>query len=355
MARAAVLRLAFVAALVSSAAVGGSPAENPLAADRLLAATPRLRGFDVPLSADPEVFSVLRRDWHANAVRLILRPDDTDPHDPARVWQKMLDRLPGMLRAAGENHIFTVVAPFFPPLPNYAELARAGRNGAQHFLWNNPAGLEALAKQALDCVRVLQPFHNAVWLELTNEPLDWDDMPSYPRNWPAWSQQLVNRVREVSDIPLVVEVGPGGLCWGFKTFPLLKGGGVVYSVHNYQPHAYTHQGITDLAGTDLARSFGETGKPYPGVFGTGPDSYWDAAHLRRELAPAIAFAQRNHVRIYVGEFGVARWAPGGARYLQDNIELFDGLGWDWTCHAFRESPIWSPEHSPDREKVLKHP
>ena len=53
-----------------------------------------------------------------------------------------------------------------------------------------------------------------------------------------------------------------------------------------------------------------------------------------------AFQEKHKCRIYVGEFSAAAWAPGAENYLRDCIDLFEEYGWDWTYHAFRESPIW---------------
>ena len=198
--------------------------------------------------------------------------------------------------------------------------------------------------QAVQTARLLKPYEGMVWLELKNEPLDWADYPAIPLNWPAWARNWSMDVRAVSAVPIVVQVGPGGLCSGFATFPKLKGDNLVYSLHNYQPHEYTHQGVKQLLGTDLAHPYDQVGKKWPGDFGDGKGGKWDKERLRKEFEPVIRFAQENKVRIFVGEFGVARWAPNAEGYLRDNIELFEEQGWDWTYHAFRESSIWSFEH-----------
>ena len=67
---------------------------------------------------------------------------------------------------------------------------------------------------------------------------------------------------------------------------------------------------------------------------------WNKDWLRRNLQPIRDFQARHRCRIYVGEFSAAAWAPGAENYLRDAIELFEEYGWDWTYHAFRESPIW---------------
>ena len=129
-----------------------------------------------------------------------------------------------------------------------------------------------------------------------------------PKLWPEWSQKMVDAVRAVSPVPIVVQVGPGSLCSGFTSFPQLKGSNLVYSVHNYLPQEYTHQGVKQLVGTDLDHPYDQIGKKWPEPFGGGAGGKWNKDRLRKELEPALRFARENHVRIYVGEFGVARWA-----------------------------------------------
>jgi hypothetical protein len=322
-----------------------SPAAAPTSDPNDLANFPRLRGMTVPHQADAKVFhdAVVNG---ANAVRLILSPLTTSASHPGAAWQKMVENLPSQLDAARQEHLIVIVSLFTPPVDlNFGPGAKdEDRKAALHTFWTDPKSLDTMIAQAVQTARLLKPYEGMVWLELKNEPLDWADYPAPPHNWPAWAQKLVDAVRAVSAVPIVVQVGPGGLCSGFATFAKLKGDNLVYSLHNYQPHEYTHQGVKQLIGTDLAHSYNQVGKKWPGDFGDGKGGIWDKERLRKVFEPVIRFAQENKARIFVGEFGVARWAPNAEGYLRDNIELFEEMGWDWTYHAFRESAIWSFEH-----------
>ncbi len=189
-----------------------------------------------------------------------------------------------------------------------------------------------------------------IWYDIYNEPLDRADMPSYPKNWPRWAQSIVTEIRKIDKKnPIVIETGPGGLCWGLKDFPILQGKPLIYQIHVYVPHQFTHQGLADIRNTDLAKAYLERQKSWPGMFEDGyTGGYWDRAKLEEAIKPAIEF-QRQHpdIPLYVGEFSVARWAPGGATYLKDCMEIFEKYGWDWTYHGFRDDPIWSLEHEND--------
>jgi hypothetical protein len=112
---------------------------------------------------------------------------------------------------------------------------------------------------------------------------------------------------------------------------------MVYSVHFYVPHEFTHQGV-----------YGPTpGLTYPGRIN---GKLWDAAALRQVLQPVRDWQHDHGVQIYLGEFSAIRWAPdeSAVRYLKDCIELFEEFDWDWSYHAFREWNGWSVEHGPSR-------
>ena len=130
---------------------------------------------------------------------------------------------------------------------------------------------------------------------------------------------------------------------------------VIYQVHVYQPLVYTHQGVGAGRGAPSAYP-----RPAKGNIGAV-----DKEYLRKVIEPVRRFQREHGCRIYVGEFSVAAWAEGGARYLEDLISLFEEYGWDWTYHAFREATVWSVEHEAtdsshrrkaetdtDRKKVL---
>ena len=106
---------------------------------------------------------------------------------------------------------------------------------------------------------------------------------------------------------------------------------VIYQVHMYVPHTYTHQGVNSPSAPIT----------YPGII---DGKNYDKEALRKVLAPVREFQRAYNVHIYVGEFSAIRWAPGAEKYLSDCISIFDEYGWDWSYHAYREWPGWSVEH-----------
>jgi hypothetical protein len=175
-----------------------------------------------------------------------------------------------------------------------------------------------------------------IWFDLLNEPIEWSVVhkhPSYPPKWPEWAQKTINEIRKIDKKhPIVVEPGPGMLCWGFKDFPPLKDPcmDVIYSFHHYQPFEYTHQGV--YANKKILA--------YPGATGDSGGGFWDAKRFEQEMAPAIEFQKKYGVRIWIGEFSVVRWAPDAEQWLKDSIEFFEKHGWDWSYHSLREAYEW---------------
>jgi len=115
-------------------------------------------------------------------------------------------------------------------------------------------------------------------------------------DWQALATRTARAVREIDPHhAIIIEPAPGGGPESLANLEPVPVPGVVYSVHVYVPHEFTHQGVHSTS----------TGLKYPG----------ESAY----------------------------------RYLKDCLELFEENGWDWSYHAFREWNGWSVEHGPDRQ------
>jgi len=100
---------------------------------------------------------------------------------------------------------------------------------------------------------------------------------------------------------------------GLTPFPFTN---IVYETHMYVPQTYT------LQDSNLV-SYPRTG--------------YGKTQLTTELDAVRNFQNTYSTRIHVGEFSVVRWAPGAATWLRDCIDVFEGYGWSWTYHAYKES------------------
>ncbi len=169
--------------------------------------------------------------------------------------------------------------------------------------------------------------HPAIYgYDLVNEPVQ--KMP-VPFDYWELQRRAAEAVRAIDpDTPIVVESNLSAAPSAFRYLSPLAMDNVIYQIHVYKPHDYTHQGIK---GTPL------------GAVWPDPARGRDVELLRRTLEPVRAFQKRHRARIYVGEFSAASYAPGAERYLRDCISLFEEYGWDWTYHAFREADVWNVE------------
>ncbi len=175
--------------------------------------------------------------------------------------------------------------------------------------------------------------------DLVNEPLQ--SLPA-PPDYDYWNLQrrAAEAIREIDpDTPIVAESVDNQMA-AFAYLSPFKMHNIIYQVHMYAPASYTHQRL-DGRGPAVV---------YPGVIN---GEMWDKERIRKELQPVIDFQKRHGCRIYVGEFSAITWAPGAERWLEDAISLFEEYGWDWTYHAFRESPCWSVEVEGDSLRNVK--
>jgi endoglucanase len=297
------------------------------------------RGFTVQFM-DEKTLTDAVRTWNINQVRYMMCPVWRNKSGTnMAAWEKILTDLPAVLDRCKKLGIAVVLDLHQLPDDNRKTYSKdADKN--EHLWWYDPDNLALLIKCWKQVAEICKDRDQVIWFDLYNEPLDSTVVHtarSYAPALPEWMQKTIDAIRTIDRRhPIVVEPGPGMLCWGFTGFPALKDPvtPVIYSVHMYQPVIYTHQGVHDTV------IYG-----WPGRFNDHGGGFWDKKRLEQELAPAIEFQKLHHARIYVGEFSVSRWSPNAADYLRDCIEIFEKYGWDWNYHAFNESAIWSLEDS----------
>ena len=158
--------------------------------------------------------------------------------------------------------------------------------------------------------------------------LDWNQL--YPR--------LTQAIREVdTETPILI----GGMGWSsLRWLPYIESTGdpkTVYTFHQYEPQTqYTHQDNPLLMNS------------YPGRF----DLNWDGVPddfnkdwLTSYLQISQEFKISRKVPLAVNEYGIVRWIPGGALFLDDQLALFEEFGFN---HAIW---IWDPAWEPWTEEV----
>lgn len=341
------LLLLGILAMIACAATSGC-------ADRQPASGPGItRGFTTGSAGKPGTFADAAR-WGATNLRVCVQIPRRAPAD--RYWDEfeattVRDAETAVRNAAGSGiRVVLTVGSLIP-----------GVDRDQHEYWAHPQ-LEAYHVEAWRRIarRLLPLRQHILGYDLINEPLDRSVAPRPPAPWRDLAIRITAAIREIDpDTWIIFEPGPGGTFAGYFDLEPLPDAKVMYSGHFYFPHMFTHQGIHNVAGTELTRAIAQVDVPYPLEVSALKGDRWeldfhripdlqrfDRQAMDRIAAPAIAFQRRYGVPFYLGEFSAVRWAPHDAalRYLGDVIDLCEANGWSWSYHAFREFHGWSAEH-----------
>lgn len=152
---------------------------------------------------------------------------------------------------------------------------------------------------------------------------DWNQL--YPR--------IVAAIREVdAHTPILIGgMGYSGVDWLPYLEPV-SDSRTIYTIHQYQPHKYTHQP------SDTPRC------TYPGTCDTDWDDEYDdplnRPFLEALLATVDDFTTEHDVPVAVNEFGVMRWEPGADAFMNDQMDLFEERGLNHALWAWE--PAWEP-------------
>ncbi len=177
---------------------------------------------------------------------------------------------------------------------------------------------------------MVEPNSNEVWLDEWDPEIFETNYADTLYDWNQLHPEIVEAIREV-DWYTPVLVGGNGYS-GADWLPWVKVENlprVVYTVHQYEPNVYTHQEPSD------------TGYTYPGVFDTDWDSIDDQfnqAWLTSRMGTIDLFIAAHQVPLAVNEFGVVRYAPGAAEFMDDQISLFEQRGINYAYWAW--NPSW---------------
>lgn len=172
----------------------------------------------------------------------------------------------------------------------------------------------------------------------SNEYLDeWDPEEFYNRygdtlhDWNQMYPPIADAIRMVdSQTPILV----GGMAYSaVEWLPYVEttlDQHTVYMFHQYAPVIYTHQDPSQNSS-------------YPGEYDVdwdGISDQFNRSWLDNLLQTVDNFGAAHNVPSAVNEFGVCRWVPGGAVFMRDLMDLFEGRGlnhalWVW-------DPSWEP-------------
>jgi cysteinyl-tRNA synthetase len=189
--------------------------------------------------------------------------------------------------------------------------------------------VEPLANLTVDPDQELEP--QTVQAELEGTLADWNVL----------AKRITEGIRQVDpDTPIIVDsINWANAAW----FSMLEPTGdqrTVYSLHTYDPDAYTTQ------------EEGDDSITYPMVVeDAGETIEFNREWLESNLAPALEFSETHQIPIYVGEFGAMRWVPNAAQFVADQISLFEEYGWNYAYYVWRGDDAYfdgfNMEYGPD--------
>lgn len=297
---------------------------------------PRLRGAMIGPHVDADDLRVLGGEWKANHVRWQFiwggfphGPADNGDLDAYNKWiDSQIERLDSLLPVCREVGLHVLIDLHTPP---------GGRNEAKECNLFKEKRFQDCFVEVWKKLATHYRGNKQVWgYDLVNEPVE-GMLGEGVLDWHALATKTGRAIRAIDpDHAIIIEPGPWGSPAGLEFFEPIDVERVVYSVHMYQPHQFTHQGVHDSP----------TGMTYPGEI---DGRMWDKEALRKALQPARDYQIDYGVHIYIGEFSAIRWAPGTSAhdYLSDVIDIMEQYDWDWAYHAFREWDGWSVEHGSD--------
>jgi aryl-phospho-beta-D-glucosidase BglC (GH1 family) len=212
-----------------------------------------------------------------------------------------------------------------------------------HEIWRDASAQDAYAKMWREVASHYRGRASIVGYDLMCEPHPDDDARQPLGDWNALARKITAAIRSVdAQTPILVN----SIGWAYpQQFEALRPTGdprTVYTAHFYDPHYYTHQKPADHV-------------VYPGFrVPWQKDIAWDKAVLEKQFAPVLAFQQKYHVPIFVGEFGCARFAAGADAWLGDQMDVYDRHGWSWAYWAFREWDVMNIERTADPEDKVNY-
>ena len=303
---------------------------------------PVLKGVQIPAAACTDANLDELKSWNAKLIRRQsnwsrLKKDWNSP-DLEKAYFDWIraeaeDVRATAARAAKRGIYVTFSLP--PPGGHYSPKDK-GHNGAEGKFLFEPRFADLWVRGWRLYASLVKGVPNIYGYDLVNEP---HHASPAAKDCDYWNVQrrAAEAIRAVDpDTTIIVTCAIGGNPPGYDFMSPLAMDNVIYTVHVYLPHRYSHQGL----GAKHEAPPPEKRIPYP-------SDVVDAAYQRQSLQRVRDFQVRHHARMFVGEFSAVVWAPGAAEYVQEYLKLFKEWKWDWTYHAYRENPLWSVQHAYD--------
>jgi aryl-phospho-beta-D-glucosidase BglC (GH1 family) len=246
-------------------------------------------------------------------IRLSVDPGPLEPWVDTGIPTPFLDQLDRVVRIMLADHLSVIID--IHPSDEFKATLFHGSESVQNFakLWS------ALAAHFAP----VDPDH--IFFEILNEP-EQNDLD----RWMSVQATVAAAIRRAAPRNTIIATSfhYSGIPDLLQLEPL-PDPNIIYTFHDYDPMAFTHQGAT----WTMPEVRPERGIPYPSTpeniapkLDEEPtllgqlflDNYgwdrWDAARVENEVSYAEKWSQLHHVPVYCGEFGAFRdYAPPASR------------------------------------------
>jgi len=288
------------------------------------------------ISSTPADIHTLIARLGVNSVHLQIRPNklgDRRGLDASQAWQAALKWVDAMLLECKKERIVGIVEVSGVPIDG---ITKTNPQNALAF-WHSSRQRGEYFERISSLAHHLAKFGNEfAAYDVMSEPVTVENHQAVrPPDWFKFQSQIITTIREVDPNRwIVVTPGPLGESAGYRDFSPLPFSRLVYSIHMYDPHAYTSQGITRF----------QFGVKYPGMIN---GTWWDKLTLEADMSPVIQFQEKYNTLIYVGEFSALRWSPGAESYIKDLVSIFNSYNWGWAYFAYNGWNGWNPNYNAD--------
>lgn len=175
---------------------------------------------------------------------------------------------------------------------------------------------------------MVEPNSNEVWLDLWDQDEFYNDYGGTLYDWNQLYPDITSDIRTVdSETPILIGgMGYSNIDWLPYLLPT-SDSKTVYTTHQYSPHVYTHQQ-------------GNLTKTYPGYF----DTDWDGSNeqfnynwIDNLFSIIDDFKTTHNVPVAVNEFGIIRFEPGAAEFMDDQMDLLEQRGLNYALWLWETS------------------
>jgi hypothetical protein len=151
-----------------------------------------------------------------------------------------------------------------------------------------------------------------------------------PDGWNVFFKKIHTIIKNKDKSRFVVySPGPGGASVGYKGLePILDDSKIIYSMHYYLPHPFSHHLIKGRV----------KNYSYPGFIDF---VYWDKAKLKSTLNSVVYFQKKYKKLILIGEFSAVYSADGWEQYLRDQLDLYQEFNFGYTYFTFNGYREWA--------------